>query len=248
MQPIFPPAFFVTATDTEIGKTFVSSMLVIGLAAGYWKPIRTGYPYTDTEFVRDHTGLDDSHFFKESYLFAPHISPHEAARMEGVTIDLANIQMPDFRPLPHLVVEGAGGLMVPLNDKETILDLVRHLALPVLVVVRSTLGTINHTTLTVDKLRQHSVPILGVVMNGPKNESNRKSIEHYAQVPVLAEIEPMSTVTPSALKAAFHHYFAGNHDQTNEFENLPSMAAIYSGQDGAAAIKSPERTWRNPRA
>jgi dethiobiotin synthetase len=229
VQSLFPPAFFVTATDTEIGKTFVSSMLTLGLSAGYWKPIRTGMPYTDTDYVREHTGLDDSHFFKESYMFAPHISPHEAARMKGVTIDLAKIQIPDFNPLPHLVVEGAGGVMVPLNDKETILDLILHLGLPVLIVVRSTLGTINHTTLTVDKLRQHNVPIIGVVMNGPRHESNRKAIEHYAQVPVLAEVETMSTVTPYALKTAFQYYFAGNNEQTNKFENIPSLAAVHPG-------------------
>jgi len=228
MSTLFPPAFFVTGTDTEIGKTFISSMLMLGLGAGYWKPIRTGLPYSDTDYVRDHTGLDDSHFFKESYLFAPHISPHEAARMEGVVINLANITMPKYHPLPHLIVEGAGGLLVPINEKETILDVILHLQLPVLIVARSGLGTINHTTLTVDKLRQHSVPILGVVMNGPKHTANRQAIEHYAKVPVLAEVEPMVTITPTALRAAFDKYFGSNDDSKDKFKNFSSVASVHT--------------------
>jgi dethiobiotin synthase len=222
----FPPTFFVAATDTEIGKTFVSAMLVLGLNAGYWKPIRTGMP-TDTDWIRDHTGLDRSHFFKEAYVFVPHVSPHEAAKIEGVTIDLANITVPQYAPLSHLVVEGSGGLMVPINERQTMLDVILHLKLPVLIVARSTLGTINHTTLTVDRLRQHSVPILGVVMNGPKHPNNRQAIEHYAKVPVLAEIEPMPEVTTNTLKAAFHQYFGGYDDNKSKDYDFASLASVH---------------------
>jgi dethiobiotin synthetase len=224
----FPPAFFVTATDTEVGKTFVSAMLVLGLGGGYWKPIRTGLPYTDTDWVRDHTGLGSQHFFPESYLFAPHISPHEAARQVGVTIDLAKITMPLFPHLPHLIVEGAGGVMVPINETELLLDLILHLKLPALIVARSALGTINHTTLTVDKLRQYAVPILGIVMNGPKNASNRDAIEHYAQVPVLAEIEPVAKITVSSLRTAYTHYFGSNDDGNFKSDDLANLASIQS--------------------
>jgi dethiobiotin synthetase len=210
-------------------------MLTIGLGAGYWKPIRTGYwkpirtglPYTDTDWVKDHTGLGAHHFFPETYLFAPHISPHEAAALEGVRIDLSNITIPEFKPLPHLIVEGAGGLMVPINEKQTILDVILHLRLPVLVVARSCLGTINHTTLTVDKLRHHSIPILGVVMNGPKHASNLRAIEHYAKVPVLAQVEPMASITPAALKAAFNHHFGSGNDGNLNLD-FTSLASIYS--------------------
>jgi len=204
---VFPPAFFVTATDTEVGKTFVSTILTLGLKGGYWKPIRTGFPGTDTEWVRENSGLSSDHFFDESYLFAPHISPHEAARMEGITINLNRIIIPEYKPLPHLIVEGAGGVMVPINEKQTILDLILHLGLPVIVIARSGLGTINHTVLTVEKLRQHSISILGVVMNGLKHASNRQAIEHYAQVPVIAEVEPLANVTPETLQEAFHKCF-----------------------------------------
>lgn len=184
-------------------------MLALGLGAGYWKPIRTGMP-RDTDWVREYTGLSTDHLFPEAYVFAPNISPHEAAQMEGITIDLTKIVMPDYAPLPHLIVEGAGGLMVPINDHQTILDLILHLNLPVLLVARSTLGTINHTVLTVEKLRLHSIPVLGVVMNGPRHESNRRAIEHYAQVEVLAEVEPMAVITPTTLMVAFRKYFLKN--------------------------------------
>jgi dethiobiotin synthetase len=205
---LFPSAFFITGTDTDVGKTLVSAMLTVGLGAAYWKPIRTGLPYTDTDWVRDHTGLDSRHFFKEIYLFAPHISPHEAARLEEVNINLANIVAPDYRTFPHLIVEGAGGVMVPINENQTILDVILHLKLPTLIVARSGLGTINHTTLTVDKLRQHDIPVLGVVMNGPRHQSNREAIEHYAQVPVIAEVEPMPIINAQTLAEEFAKHFS----------------------------------------
>jgi|SRR5579883_2021836 len=202
----FPPALFITSTDTEVGKTVISAMLALGLGGGYWKPVRTGLP-RDTDWVREYTGLDRKHFFKESYMFAPPISPHQAAKMEGTTIELDKIIMPDYSPLPHLIVEGAGGVMVPLNDHQTILDLILYLKLPALVVARSVLGTINHTVLTVEMLRRHHVPIFGIVMNGPKHEENRQAIEQHAKVKVIAEVEPLAMITPVTLKAAFDRYF-----------------------------------------
>lgn len=227
MSISFPPELFVTSTDTEIGKTFISAMLTLGLGAGYWKPIRTGMP-RDTDWVREHTGLDTKHLFRESYVFAPNISPHQAAAMEGVRIDFKNIIMPEYAPLPHLIVEGAGGLMVPINESQTILDLILHLKLPALVVARSTLGTINHTILTVDKLRQNSIPVLGVVMNGPRHTSNRQAIEHYAQVPVIAEVEPMAMITPTTVKAAFDQYFGGYDDNRHKPEDVTRLASVHA--------------------
>ncbi len=241
---MFPPAFFITGTDTEVGKTLVSAMLVLGLRAAYWKPIRTGLPYTDTDWVRDHTGLPQNHFFKESYLFAPHISPHEAARMAGVSIDLANISMPDFKPFPHLIVEGAGGLLVPLNEQQTILDMLLYLKLPALVIARSGLGTINHTTLTIDKLRQNSIPVLGVVMNGPKHSSNRQAIEHYAQVPVLAEIEPIKSITATTLKSAFQQAFGSVNDSNIQNHRLTHLAPAYSNENNTSTADGAERQRR----
>ena len=204
MNFAFPPAFFITGTDTEVGKTFVSAVLAIGLKAHYWKPIGTGlYPHTDNQWVQEKTGLPDEHFFPEAYLFKDHVSPHLAAKQEGVNINIEKIQIPNERPWQQLIVEGAGGIMVPINDSQMVLDLIQHLNLPTIVVSRSTLGTINHTLLTVEKLREKDIDVLGIIMNGPKNPENRLAIEKYGRISVLAEFEPIAHIGAQNLKQLF---------------------------------------------
>jgi dethiobiotin synthase len=207
----FPSTFFVTATDTEIGKTFVSAILMLGLEGHYWKPIRTGAPPfaegTDTEWVQAHTGLPDDRFFPEAYLLKHHVSPHLAARLEGIEIDIQKIKLPSDRKWKHLIVEGAGGLLVPINDTQLLIDVIAHLNIPALVVARSTLGTINHTLLTIEKLKDRAIPLLGVVMNGPKNIENKLAIEKYGSIKVIAEIEPIEKINPDNLKKAFFTHF-----------------------------------------
>lgn len=207
----FPRAFFVTATDTEMGKTVISAMLMIGLQGHYWKPIRTGarpyVDYTDNEWVQMKTGLPDERFFPETYLLKHHVSPHLAARLEGVEIDVEKIKMPNDKKWKHLIVEGAGGLLVPINDSLFIIDVIKHLNLPALIVARSTLGTINHTLLTVEKLKEKKIPIVGVIMNGPKNSENKQAIEKYGQIKVLAEIEQINPINARSLQEAFDDQF-----------------------------------------
>lgn len=198
----FPAQFFVTGTDTNVGKTVVSAMLALGLGAAYWKPVQSGLePITDTEYVRQTTGLDASHFIPERFRLTEPLSPHASAAIDGVKIALSDFQLP-VTTKPHLIVEGAGGLMVPLNQQDFIIDLIQHLDLPVCLVARSTLGTINHTLLSIAQLRRAQVPILGVILNGPKNPSNRDAIAHYGQVPILGELEPLATINPDTLKQA----------------------------------------------
>jgi dethiobiotin synthetase len=207
----FPSEFFVTSTDTEIGKTFVSAMLMLGLQGHYWKPIRTGAPpyadQTDTEWVQEQTELSDDRFFPEAYLLKHHVSPHLAARLEGVEIDMQKIKMPSPKNWQHLIVEGAGGILVPINDKEFILDVIDNLKIPALIVARSTLGTINHTLLTIEKLADRNISVLGVILNGPKNLENKLAIEKYGKVKVIAEIEPIETVNAANLYKAFEKAF-----------------------------------------
>ncbi len=207
----FPSAFFVTGTDTEIGKTFISAMLMVGLQGHYWKPIRTGAPpfekYTDTQWIQIKTGLPNERFFPETYIFKHPLSPHLAARLEGGIIDIEKIRIPTDKKWQHLIVEGAGGLLVPINDSLLIIDLIEHLDLPALIVARSNLGTINHTLLTVDKLKERKISVLGVIMNGPKNSENKKAIEKYGKVKVIAEIEPIEMINADNLQRVFADSF-----------------------------------------
>ncbi|NET09701.1 MAG: dethiobiotin synthase [Symploca sp. SIO2B6] len=205
--PNFPNQMFVTGTDTDVGKTMVSAMLTLGLGAAYWKPVQSGTePMTDTERVRSLTHLDASHFLPERFCLSQPLSPHAAAEKDGVAIALSDFQIPQHTK-SHLIIEGAGGLMVPLNRHDYMIDLIQQLQIPVCLVARSTLGTINHTLLSIEQLRRTSIPIMGVILNGPKNKGNREAIAHYGQVPILGELEWIDPVTPERLKHLFHQQF-----------------------------------------
>jgi dethiobiotin synthetase len=193
---------FITGTDTGVGKTLVAAILMTGMEnACYWKPIQSGPP-EDTQTVRAMTGLAADRFFPETHRLKHPLSPHAAARQEGIRIDLD-----DFRPpaqADKLVVEGAGGIMVPINANHLMLDLIKKLALPVILVARSTLGTINHTLTSLDVLNRHGLEVIGVVMNGPKDRSNKDAIETYGKTRVILEIEPQPVVTRDALMKYFN--------------------------------------------
>lgn len=200
-----PKQFFVTGTDTNVGKTVISAMLTLGLGAAYWKPIQSGLDdITDTEFVQRVTELNDSHFLSERFRLTQPLSPHAAAAIDGVQISLSDFHLPTTQK-PYLIVEGAGGLMVPLNDRDLMIDLIRWLNLPVCLVARSSLGTINHTLLSLAQLRRSQIPILGVILNGEINSTNRDAIAHYGQVPILGEIDRLDAIDPLTLRSAFHN-------------------------------------------
>ena len=204
----FPKGFFVTGTDTDVGKTVVCAILMMGLDAVYWKPVQSGNQEdTDTRCIRRITGMPAKRFAAEVYTLTQPLSPHAAAAIDGVRIDLANFSPPRTQPDQHLIVEGAGGLLVPLNERDMVIDLIAHLELPVLLVARSGLGTLNHTLLSIAQLRQRSLPVLGVVMNGPSNRANWEAIERYGEVPVLAQIEPLPTLKPEVLHSCYQRSF-----------------------------------------
>lgn len=201
-----PPALFVSGTDTDVGKSIVSALLTLGLGASYWKPIQSGpgpdATTGDRAYIQSLTGLPKAHFLPERHRLSQPLSPHAAAAIDGIDISLSDFVLPQH-PRPHLILEGAGGLLVPLNPQDYILDLIRQLQLPVVLVSRSSLGTINHTLLSIEQLRRAKVPIFGVVINGPKNQGNREAIAHYGQVPILLELEPMAQLNPASLQTAF---------------------------------------------
>lgn len=179
-----------------------------GLNAAYWKPVQSGDLLgTDTEWIQRHTLLPSHRFFKETYRFREAVSPHAAAALEGVEIDLDAFQTPSYAPLDHIIIEGAGGVMAPLNQSCFMVDLLIKLQAPVLLVARSGLGTINHTLLSLEKIRQKGLSLLGVVMNGSKNADNRSAIEQFGKVRVLSEVPPLANITPASLKEAFYKCF-----------------------------------------
>lgn len=202
-----PPEIFITGTDTGIGKSVVSALMTAGLSGTYWKPIQSGLQEeTDTEFVKRLTELPPAHFIEERYRLNEPLSPHASAAIDGVSISLTDFMLPEYET-NHMVVEGAGGLMVPLNDEAMIIDLIQLLDIPVLLVARSELGTLNHTFLSLEALRRRDIPVIGVIMNGPQNESNRKAIEKYGKVEVIGEIEKIRELNLNNLTSIFKNIF-----------------------------------------
>jgi len=198
--------FFVTGTDTNVGKTLVAAWLVGQLDGFYWKPVQAGTrPETDSDVVRRLSGAPPERIMPEAYVLSEAIAPHEAARREGVEIDMAKLVPPSCdRPL---VVEGAGGLMVPLTDDAYVIDLATELHLPLVLVARSTLGTINHTLLSVEALQRRCVPIFGIAFMGKENAETQRIIIHMSGARELGRLEPTNPLTHDGLMAAFHRGF-----------------------------------------
>lgn len=203
-----PSRFFVTGTDTGVGKTVVSATLCAALDAIYWKPIQTGTREgTDRATVIRIAGIARKRTAPEVYRFSPPVSPHLAARLAGKRILLRNINLPKIAPQDNLIAEGAGGALVPLNEIDLTTALMKRLGLPVLLVTRTSLGTINHTLLSVAALRAARLDLHGVIMVGKANIENRKAIEHYGQVRVLGRLPFLSQLDRKALLKAFDSHF-----------------------------------------
>ena len=198
---------FVTGTDTNVGKTVLSALLVAVLNGTYWKPIQTGSSEgTDRQQVMRWADIPESRTVAECYCFEPPISPHLAAERCGVAIDLDRIRRPQD-VAPPLVIEGAGGVMVPINDSQMMLDLMTHLGAPAVVASRTALGTINHTVLTVRALRDAGVCVRGVVMIGEENRDNEQAIERYGAVPIVGRIPMLTCICYKTLVQVFETEF-----------------------------------------
>ncbi len=205
-----PSRFFITGTDTGIGKTVTSALLCAALGAIYWKPIQTGTREgTDTNTVIRLAGLPRNRTLPETYRFAPPVSPHLAARRAGVRISLQKIRLPRIERGENLIVEGAGGALVPINGEQLMVDVMKHLGLPVLLVSRTALGTINHTLLSLAALRSAKLDARGVILVGVRNQENRNAIELYGGVPVLGWIPPLKKLDRAALLRVFKAHFDG---------------------------------------
>lgn len=201
--------FFITGTDTNVGKTVLSALLCAGLPGIYWKPIQTGATEgTDRNTVSSWTGIKEEDLPPEVYVFDDPVSPHLAAQRAAAEIDLEKIMLPTAAGGVPLIVEGAGGVMVPVNGHQFMTDLICHLGLPVIIAARSTLGTINHTLLSVYRLRDLGASIRGVVLIGPPNAENKNAIERYGKVQVVGEIPPLESISKHTLQQVFAKHFA----------------------------------------
>jgi dethiobiotin synthetase len=203
-----PKGFFVTGTDTNVGKTVLSSLLCAALRGVYWKPIQTGSREgTDRQTVIGLAGIDVADALPEVYVFDDPVSPHLAADRARCEISLERINLPPGNGERPLIVEGAGGVMVPINRHQFMMDLMRQVGLPVILAARSTLGTINHTLLSIRRLDGAQIGVQGVVLIGPPNPDNKQAIERYGGKQVIGEIPPLENIDRASLESVFNRHF-----------------------------------------
>lgn len=190
--------YFITGIGTDIGKTVVSAIVVEALKADYWKPIQAGeLDYSDADKVREWISNKTSKFFDGSYNLKTPMSPHAAAAIDGITIDINLIKEP--RTSNALVIEGAGGLLVPLNEENTILDLIKN-DYKIIVVSRHYLGSINHTLLTLNVLKRQGFKVAGIIFNGDVNKTTESIIEKLGDVPVIGRISEEAEINREIVK------------------------------------------------
>jgi dethiobiotin synthetase len=200
--------FFITGTDTNVGKTVLSALLCAALPGMYWKPVQTGATEgTDRRTVIDAAGMEEGDTFPESYIFDDPVSPHLAAQRAGREIALRNIVVPKRNSNRPLIVEGAGGVLVPVNREHLMTDLMRHVGLPAILAARSTLGTINHTLMSLRCLCSAGIDVRGVVLIGPTNVDNREAVERYGDVRVIGEIPVLPKIDKQSLLNVFARQF-----------------------------------------
>ena len=197
-------AFVVTGTDTGIGKTHFAAALAGALDGYYWKPVQAGLP-ADSETVAALSGLPADRILPEAYRLAAPLSPHRAAELEGVAIDTAALAPPSTaRPL---VIEGAGGVLVPLDRGTLYADIFARWGLAVVLCARTGLGTINHSLLAIEALKARGVPILGVAFIGDANADNEATIASIGRVRRLGRLPWLDPLDRTTLASAFAENF-----------------------------------------
>lgn len=196
--------YFVTGISTGIGKTLVSAVLTEKLRADYWKPIQSGDLHqSDSLTVAKLISNTQTKIHKEVYRLNQPLSPHLSAKLDGVEIDLALFQLPETKN--NLIVEGAGGLMVPLNDQQLIADLIEQLDLEVVIVSQNYLGSINHTLLTVNELKNRGLKTKGIIFNGASNLESENYILNYTGLQCLGKVPMMENINRDGIKEAGKH-------------------------------------------
>lgn len=203
--------FIVSGTDTEIGKTVFSAMLTLALKGVYWKPIQSGLEeMSDTETVRRMTGLSLNHFLPEAYRLNTPASPHYSAELDGVEIDVSRLNPellePEIANAP-MIIEGAGGLLVPINRELLTIDLFASWKMPLILCARTGLGTINHSLLSIEALRKRDMEIAGIVFIGEENPDNERTVTEFAGVTNFGRLPRLPELTADSLRQAFNDHF-----------------------------------------
>jgi len=194
----FSQRIIVCGTDTDVGKTIVSSFLVQGLKGVYWKPIQSGTEEgTDTKTVCKLLDLEPERYLSERYKFKAPVSPHWAAEKESRHIDPNNLDVPNLDKL--IIIETAGGLMVPLNRNWLQIDQLKVWGAPIILVARTGLGTLNHTLLSLEALKNRNINVLGIVLNGPPHTDNPKTLEQFGDTKILARLPIFEEINAKSL-------------------------------------------------
>lgn len=201
--------FIISGIGTDVGKTVASAILAQALEATYWKPVQAGDLHFSDSMKVDEWTNDAVNILPERYRLNQPMSPHAAAQIDGVTIQTSDFQIPNI--LGNLIIEGAGGLMVPVNTNGLLyIDLFQHWNLPVILVSRHYLGSINHTLLSVEALRSRNITIAGIVYVGDQNPHTESIISHVTQLRVIGRIPMSENVNTTFIQeqaAIFKSYF-----------------------------------------
>lgn len=189
--------YFVTAIGTDSGKTLLSSILVEALKADYWKPVQAGTP-TDSDEVSKLVSNQITRIHTETHLLKMPASPHAAAKFEHRHIQLDDFVLPETQN--EIVIEGAGGVLVPLNQEDFVIDIAKTLELEVILVANLYLGSINHTLLTIDYLKRNNFKVKGIIFNGDSNPESEQIIEKHSGYKVLLRLPKLGKVSPEIVE------------------------------------------------
>ncbi|MGO4200095.1 dethiobiotin synthase [Rhizobium sp. YAF28] len=210
------PRLVVSGTDTGIGKTVFAAGLAAALEGYYWKPVQSGLEdETDGETVMRLGGVPRTRILPEAYRLATPASPHLSARLDGVAIKPERL-VPPMTDRP-LVIEGAGGLLVPLSDDLVFADMFARWQVPVILCARTSLGTINHTLLSLEALKHRNIPVFGITFIGDENQETQRIIEKMGGIRSLGRLPWLQDITPDGLRTAFR----GNFDLAS-FAEVPA--------------------------
>lgn len=207
--------YVIAGTDTDVGKTIFSAALMLALEEAslkphYWKPLQSGIESVDTRSVQDVTGLPEERFFPENHIFSEPLSPHRAAEIDEVAVDMPALW--DRGNIPEcdgtLLIEGAGGLMVPVTRKNLQINVYKKWKIPLILCARTDLGTINHTLLSLEALWSRRIPIKGIAFIGEPNADNMYTISKFSNVKVLGRLPMVDDMNAEALLGAFKEGFS----------------------------------------